>query len=127
MSIDANDLSKEVSKKIDDQLTTISEEMEETVTRLAKETVEELKQTSPRSQGSGGRKGHYADGWSIKNGDKNWRGLHDKIIYNKKKPQLTHLLENGHLKAGGKERVRGIPHIKPVEDKLIQKLEKLGG
>lgn len=120
-------LADEVRKALDEQTEQTIESINEEVDAIADEAVNELKQTSPRSKGSGGKHGHYADGWTKQIESSNWKGITKKIIYNKAKPQITHLLENGHLKAGGTGRVQGIPHITPVFDNVTQKLSKLGG
>lgn len=95
-------------------------ELEEIAKQVAKEGAKKLKQTSPR--GSGSKKGHYADGWSVKairiNSNK-----FSFVLYNRKKPGLTHLLEKGHqLWQGG--RVKAIPHIKPVEEWCNEEFER---
>lgn len=88
------------------------EEFEEIARDVAKEGRKKLKTTSPKGYGS--RKGHYADGWSVKH-ERTGNGKFNFIIHNRKKPGLTHLLEKGHqLRQGGK--ARAIPHIKPVEE-----------
>ena len=45
------------------------------------------------------------------------------VIYNAKYPGLTHLLENGHAKAGGGF-VPGRPHIEPAEQKINELIMK---
>lgn len=63
----------------------------------------------------------YNKGWAVKR----LRGkleINDVIIYNRTNPQLTHLLENGHMIVNGKGtfgRAPGYPHIKPVEEWAI--------
>lgn len=77
---------------------------------ISKEAVQRLRNGSPK------RTGEYAQGWAVKR----VRGRQfSVVVYNRKKPQLTHLLENGHViknKKGTYGRVNGIKHIKPVEE-----------
>ncbi|KAK9680615.1 hypothetical protein QE152_g38973 [Popillia japonica] len=69
-----------------------------------------------------GKKRTGKHGWSVTS-----QGSFTKpsfVVHNKKKPGLTHLLENGHaLRQGG--RARAIPHIKPVEEQCIKEYEEL--
>lgn len=96
------------------------EELEEIAREVAKEGRKKLKQTSPKGDGS--RKGHYADGWSVKY-ERSGNGKFRFIVYNRKKPGLTHLLEKGHqLWQGG--RAKAIPHIKPVEEWCNEEFER---
>lgn len=105
-----DDISK-ILKEYEDE---IKDTMDDVFKRLAEESVEKLKNTSPR----GKSKKHYADGWAVKETPTGY------IVYNKDKYQLTHLLEYGHAKRGGRGRVPGKPHIKPVEDFVIENVEK---
>ena len=79
---------------------------------VAADAVKRLKSTSPKDTGD------YAKGWR-----KKINTFNGYTIYNVKKPGLTHLLENGHIKRGG-GRVAGITHIKPVEEEFSKKLYK---
>ena len=47
------------------------------------------------------------------------------IVRNKKYYYLTHLLEHGHAKKGGKGRVKAFVHIKPVEEYAQKALPEL--
>ena len=96
------------------------------ITRIAREAVQRLKNSSPKKSGS------YAQGWAIK---KNGLSVHGNIVnivvHNKTDYQLTHLLENGHIirnKYGEYGRTRPIKHIKPVEewanDELVNEIER---
>lgn len=77
------------------------------------------------------KSGDYRKGWTSKK-DRGVRGA-GRIVYNSKKPQLTHLLEKGHAKVGG-GRVAAIPHIAPVWEReqrafesRIEKILRGGG
>lgn len=104
----------------------------EVVEQSAKDTVAELKQTSPSPEHhmySPKRKykdGDYAKSWTYdKNQIKSGRWIHSTVVYNKKHYRLTHLLENGHdLIRNGKRYgyYKGNPHIKPARDVAEEKL-----
>lgn len=91
----------------------------ETVAEMSKEIPKRLKIASPR------KKGKYAKGWKAK--IVTTRTGTSLIVFNGTKPQLTHLLENGHAKKGG-GRVDAKPHIAPVNDwaqkETIERIEK---
>ena len=118
--IKIDDFADEIIKELKRYNDVTYEEMQDIAKSVAKEGSKKLKETSPRGKGS--RKGHYADGWSIKAVEKG-NGKFGFVIHNRKKPGLTHLLEKGHqLQNGG--RARAIPHIKPVEEWCNEEYEK---
>ena len=91
--------------------------VEEASDKVAKDAVKELKATSPK--GKGKKRGQYAKGWAVKKVGK------QRVVYNKTDYMLTHLLENGHdVISHGKKvgHVGGRPHIKPVEEKVIEEM-----
>lgn len=90
----------------------VSEAIDQAARDTAKALAKDLRETSPK------KTGEYAKGWTHR---KEAPGSYR--VYNKKKPQLTHLLEHGHAKAGG-GRVEGILHIKPARDRHIPQFEK---
>lgn len=86
------------------------------IQRVAKESVQKLKNTSPRKTGS------YASGWGTKK-----QGEMDVVVHNRTDYQLTHLLENGHVirnKKGTYGRTHGIKHIAPVEEWAVDELPR---
>ena len=117
-SIDIDDLADAITQEIKNYNEDVSQGIDREALKTANEARDELKQTSPRSDKDGE---HYADGWSRK---KTGRG--DEVghtVYNKEKPQLTHLLEDGHLNRDG-SRTPGQKHIEPVEEKYSEIFEK---
>ena len=115
-------MSESVAVQMEKLMEQYGSEVREIVESSAKDAAEiaknQLKSTSPR--GSGSRR-HYANGWAIKS-----EIYEDQVsftVYNRSKPGLTHLLENGHAKRGG-GRVRAIPHIAPAEEMGIKELEE---
>lgn len=86
------------------------------INSVAKESVQKLRNTSPKKSGS------YARGWSTKK-----QGEMDVVVYNRTDYQLTHLLENGHVirnKKGTYGRTSGIKHIAPVEEWAVDELPR---
>ena len=110
---------KDLTIEIEKALKEYTEEVEEAVAQIieedVKEAVKELKDVSPK------KTGEYAKGWTSKK--EMTDGGIKMTIYNKTKPQLTHLLEFGHAKRGG-GRVSARPHIAPVEEKLIDQVTR---
>lgn len=97
----------------------VREIAEQSCKEVSDQTVQTLKNTSPR-RGKGKTRGRYARGWAVKLvGD-------TFVVYNRTDGQLTHLLENGHVirnKKGTYGRTRPIKHIKPAEEAAIMKLD----
>lgn len=117
--IDTDKLSMEVIKNLQLYSKVTCEIVEKAVIETAKETVKELRVTSPE-----GATGEYAKSWKCKR-DKEAKGKnrYNMIVYAQKPDyRLTHLLEHGHaLIRGG--RTRAFPHIKNAELNAIERLE----
>lgn len=104
-------LANEISRALKTYTAEVTEGMEKVKEEVAKETVKQLKRTSPRLTGN------YAKGWRTK------KVGTAQVIHNATNYQLTHLLEHGHAKVNG-GRVAGIPHIGPAEEKAIDEYTK---
>lgn len=92
------------------------ESVRSNVNSVAKEAVQKLRNGSPK------KTGEYASGWGMKK-----QGEADVVVYNRKAPGLTHLLENGHVirnKKGTYGRVSGRKHIAPVEEWAVDELPR---
>lgn len=114
-NVDISQLANAIEKELEAYSKEVSEGVNESAKEVAKESVNTLKQTSPK------RTGKYARGW--RNTErKNVRGAETQVIHNKTNYQLVHLLERGHAKRGG-GRVPGRPHVKPVEKQAIKEFE----
>ena len=105
-----NDLLQEYGKQIQDVVFNSLE-------TVAKETVKELKANSPKSTSG------YAKGWTKTKRQQDWKHAY-VLVYNNKKPWLTHLLNNGHAKRGG-GRVMGDLHIDMASDYATERLEEI--
>lgn len=110
--IKVDDLAGEIVLAVRTYTEEVGEAIEEAVKETAQALATDLRETSPKDTGE------YAKGWTARK-----EGPGRYVVYNKKKPQLTHLLEHGHAKAGG-GRVEGIPHIKPAEERHVPQLER---
>lgn len=110
--IKVDDLAGEIVLAIQAYTEDVSEAIDQAARDTAKAMAKDLRETSPKDTGE------YAKGWTYR---KEAPGSYR--VYNKKKPQLTHLLEHGHAKRGG-GRVEGRPHIGPAVDKHIPAMER---
>ena len=110
-SIHISELSKEISNVVKSYSKEVELEAGEATELVAKETVQELKRSSP-----------------TRNWTKRKQGPTGQIVFQKDPTyRLTHLLENGHaLKRGGRTigKVKGQPHIAIAEEKAVSSLEK---
>lgn len=109
------DLAQAVAQELAEYSQDVTDGVKKEVKQVAQNVVTELKQTSPRNSGD------YAKGWKSRIEYENPEDIRVRV-YNSKKPQLTHLLENGHAKQNG-GRVNGTPHIGPAEQKAEKSLE----
>lgn len=95
----------------------VNDVLEDVIAEVAKEAAKEVAAASPKKSGK------YSKGWKTEN--TGTRLVPGRTVYNIR-PGLPHLLEYGHaLKGGG--RTKAQPHIAPVNDRIIDKIEeKLG-
>ena len=105
-----------VGEILDEYKEYTTDNVKEAVKAVAKESVNELKRTSPR------RTGKYAESWKAKITGESSSDI-AITIYSPTQYRLTHLLENGHAKRGG-GRVAAIPHIAPVQDAADMLIEE---
>lgn len=98
----ANEITRALRRYVDE----VDEEVQAAAEEVAGQSVDKLKQTSPKKTGA------YAKSWTMKKKGKGW------IVHNKKHYRLTHLLEKGHAKVNG-GRVGAKVHIAPVEHNAI--------
>jgi len=111
-NISVDQLATEIAKGLAEYTQDVVEGIDKASNKIASNAVKKLKADSPKDSGE------YAKGWTKKT-EKKYGETNSHVIYNKNKPQLTHLLEHGHAKRGG-GRVEGKPHIRPVEEQVIQ-------
>lgn len=117
-NINSDEFAKAVADILEEYKDLTIDKMQESVDKVAKEAVQELKSSSPR------RTGKYASDWAQKKQPQSKNTAYSKVVYNKKHYRLTHLLEKGHRKVNG-GKVAAQPHIAKVEQKSIDELVKL--
>jgi len=102
------DLGTAIVAAVKEYTDAVSKAVAEEVDSMATTVKKEIAADSPS------KTGRYRKGWAIQKQDRD--GVTLRIVYNRSRYQLVHLLENGHAKAGG-GRVEAIPHVRPVADK----------
>ncbi|OFD38591.1 MULTISPECIES: HK97 gp10 family phage protein [Bacillus cereus group] len=105
-----NDFASEIARELQRYADVVEEELMAAQEEVADVAVDKLKQNSPKKTGG------YRKGWRKKKDGKS-------VVIHNTKGQLTHLLENGHAKAGG-GRVQEKVHIRPVEEYVIDELPR---
>lgn len=115
-SISLEEMATEIKAALEEYSEEVTEETKKVVKQVAKNAVAKLKQTSPKKTGV------YAKGWTSKVAYESREDIRIRV-YNRKKPQLTSVLENGHAKQNG-GRAEAIPHIRPVEQEVVGQLPK---
>lgn len=95
----------------------VSDKVKKIVDGVAKETVEELKRTSPK------RTGRYAQEWKQKKLYENSLSRR-RTVYNESRYRLTHLLENEHKYKETTKMVYPKKHIAPANEHAVKKLQE---
>lgn len=111
------DIGTEIMSALTEYTDQIKDKVDKAVTSTSNELKGRLKAESPN------RTGEYRKGWRVKIMFKG-KGNRRTVVHNATHHQLTHLLEYGHAKAGGTERVSAQPHIKSNEEWAKEEFEK---
>lgn len=114
-----------LDKKVQELLKTYGEDvrndLEEVTVKVADFGVKEIKANA--RQNNWGK--DYVNGWTKT--DTSTRLTTGVVIHHATKPGLPHLLEFGHITIRNGKRVkdaRPFPHIKPVEEKIVELYQK---
>lgn len=116
MAIEIDDLAAVIAKELVGYAEEVTQKVKKAIDEETKEGVKRLIASSPKKTGD------YAAGWTSK---ESYEGKYSKLntVHNKTDYQLTHLLENGHVKRGG-GRVRAVPHIEIIEKQTIENVTR---
>lgn len=111
------DLTADIGKVLEEYTTAVQVAVDDAVEYCGKGMQKDIKANSPK------RTGVYRKGWRCDISE-NGRGSKQAVVKNKTDYQLTHLLEKGHKKRGGKGRVKAYVHIAPAAEKWTEEFEK---
>lgn len=113
-AVKVSDLAEAITRELVEYQQEVAGELKKQVKAVAKDTAQQIRANAPKDGGE------YSEGWAARVEFESESDIRARI-YNKKKPQLTHLLENGHAKVNG-GRVNGKAHIGPAEQEAERKL-----
>ena len=119
--VTADTLAAEVEKLLNEYKEDVEIEVSDICEAAGKKGAQALKNDSLAKFKRHGDGKRYGSGWTVtveRDRMKTTATIHNKTHY-----QLAHLLENGHAKRGG-GRVPAYPHIAPVEQEIIQTVER---
>lgn len=118
-------LAEALQHQLSEYSTALTEELNAAYKSLAEAGVDELKRVHPYHD----RTGQYSKNFAVKQrrNAQSVVGAQSYTICNKKRYQITHLLEHGHLMRNGK-RVQAFPHWQEAEKKIereaVRKIEE---
>lgn len=121
--IEINRLTSEVEAILNDFIDAEQSAINKEIKQAGKAALKELKTETPSGAGKFKDWDEYQAGWRMKN-EVDALGNNTVIIGNAKKPGLTHLLEEGHILAGGRGRAKAFPHIQPVAERAFDDLKR---
>ena len=117
--ISPDQLAAELNAIMQQYVDVTDEALKKATDETAKETVKQLKRTSPKDTGA------YANAWTQSKNPymKGRQGEYGKIVHVKAPHyRLTHLLEYGHATRNG-GRTAAQPHIRPAADWAVSEFE----
>lgn len=104
-----------IAKSLEEYKDVAISEVKKIAKSVAKDVKKDIQEHAPK------KTGRYKKSWTVKTVTDSALAI-ELVVHSKDRYMLTHLLENGHaLRNGG--RTRAFPHIKPAEERGIQKLE----
>ena len=109
MGISVDSLADAVMKQMTEYRNLATDQMKKAVKKAGKTVQSEIEARAPV------RTGRYAASWESKTTSESSYRI-EVTVSSKSWGRLSHLLENGHAKRGGKGRVRAFPHIGPAEE-----------
>lgn len=120
-TVKINDLASAIAKELSEYNQEVTDGLKDDIRTVSKECAKEIRQNASKDSGE------YAKGWKTKTAYESRDDIRI-TVYNSKKPQLAHLLENGHVLKGKNGKVLGTvgakPHIRPAEQNAEKKLMK---
>lgn len=117
-TVDITELTSEIEKCLSDYIGDIEDSVVKRADECSKEAMQELKIAGEfKDRGTGGK--YYRKGWTLRTqkGEHYYR----RIVANKNKPSIVHLLEFGH---GGIIKAKAYPHVRKIEEKYNAKFIK---
>lgn len=116
-----NDISEQLVKAMSQYSDEVKAEIQAGMKSVADTALSKVKASSPR------RTGKYRRGWR-KTVDTSGDSVSITVYQKKPQHRLTHLLEEGHKKRGGRGFVAAQPHIREIEEwaaeEAMKKIEK---
>ena len=113
-NVTVDQLAQEITMAVQRYTSDVAAAIELETDITADAIAQEIEANSPKDTGK------YAKSWKVTSRKR--YGAYRAVIHNKVY-QLVHLLEFGHVKAGG-GRVDGKPHVRPAYDRHVTKYEK---